>query len=114
MPFMSNGHLGYRVYGNAVYMNGLFSGVGKESHRAWIPNYVNLRVYYCEYNDKFRDNCQYRLNIVDGVFIEHILEDRFELFHLSYAHRGYKNFIVNQIFVKRREGNGKCDPRCIV
>lgn len=106
MPFMSNGHLGYRVYGNAVYMNGLYSGEGHDSHRAWIPNYGNLRIYYCEYNEMFKDSCQWRFNIHDGVFIEHVLEKRFELFHLTYAHRAYKNFIVNQIYMKRREGTG--------
>lgn len=108
MPFLANGYLGYRVYENALYMNGLYSGVGNESHRAWIPNFGNLRIYYCEYNDMFKESCEWKLNIRDGVFIEHVLEKRFELFHLTYAHRAYQNFVVNQIFMKRREGSGKC------
>uniref|UniRef100_A0A336K549 CSON011194 protein n=1 Tax=Culicoides sonorensis TaxID=179676 RepID=A0A336K549_CULSO len=86
-------------------MNGFYSGTGDDSHRAWIPNFSALRVYHCEYNHIFRDSCEWRFNIRQGIFMQHITEKQFELYHLTYAHRAYKNIVVNQIFIKRRDGN---------
>lgn len=106
MPFLANGYIGFHTYGNDLFLNGFYTGVGEDSHRAWIPNFGNVRIYHCEFSENLQGACEYRMNIRDGIFMQHILEERFELFHLTYAHRAYKNFVVNQIFVKRRHGNG--------
>ena len=64
MPEVANGHVGTKLYGGAIYMNGLYNGKGTDSHRARIPSTVSVSV---DSVTGFPDlKKSYTLNVVEG------------------------------------------------
>ena len=44
MPSLANGNLGFTIYGDSIYMNGIYNGEAGNSRRARIPNWLNVTV----------------------------------------------------------------------
>jgi len=103
LPTLGNGHVGFTLSSNDIYMNGLYNGHTLHSHRARIPNWANIRVDYCQ-GDK-KNDCEWSLNVKDGIFKETIRSQDFELQHLIYPHRVSNRAIVNQINITRLNNN---------
>ncbi|KAH8403172.1 hypothetical protein KR222_006277, partial [Zaprionus bogoriensis] len=107
MPSLSNGHLGYTVFGDAIFMNGVYNGPAGNSKRARIPNWINISVELC---DRFgclasnaSDDISYEMNLRDGYFryrtsyasIGITLEQR------TYPHRYYNRALVYEVLAIR-------------
>jgi len=94
LPTLGNGHIGFTVFSDAVYMNGLYSGHGGLSHRARIPNFVNIRLP--------GDDIKYTLNIESGYFMAELrVANQFIATHLVYPHRFHNRAVINQIHIQR-------------
>lgn len=104
MPTLSNGNVGYTVFGDTVFMNGLYNGRNGLSHRARIPNYANLQFIY-DNNDLLND-ISYTLNVKTGTFETVQKNNDIKLVHLNYPHRFYTRAIVNEVKLYRKNFNG--------
>lgn len=101
MPTLSNGHIGFTIFSDSVYMNALYSGRGGLSHRARIPNYSNIQFADCA-------KCKYTMNMKYGYFmVEMNVENEFIATHLIYAHRYYNRAIINQFYIQRLGSRGE-------
>lgn len=103
LPTLGNGHLGFTAFSQNVYMNGVYNGKEGDSSRARIPNWANIRVDYCLTRP---DDCEWNLNVRDGIFCETIKSKEFHLEHLIFAHRVFNRAIINQISVTRLNNEG--------
>lgn len=100
MASVGNGHVSTNVFSDSIYMNGLYNGNRGESHRARIPAYSNLRL-----NATINaEEATFSLNTRTGVFLVHAEEYDAEIEQTIYAHRFYTRAIVNQVFVKPKNG----------
>lgn len=103
LPTLGNGHLGFTCLSDAVYINGLYSGHAGLSHRARIPNYVNV-----QFADCLKQSCKYTLNVRHGYFMtELVVENQFIARHFLYAHRFYDRALINQIYIQRLGSRGE-------
>uniref|UniRef100_A0A1S4GYL2 Protein-glucosylgalactosylhydroxylysine glucosidase n=2 Tax=Anopheles gambiae TaxID=7165 RepID=A0A1S4GYL2_ANOGA len=94
LPTLANGHLGFAVYEDAVYLAGLYNGAGGLSHRARIPNMANVRLLLPS---------DLTLDLARGLFRSDFANDgrSFRLTHLLYPHALYRRVIVNQFTIER-------------
>lgn len=111
IPTLSNGHLGYVAYSDALHMNGLYNGKTGESHRARIPNYGRVQFEYCGVFSNGDNSCTYALDMRRGVFqttssysrlnptTQQTTQYSVEL--LTFPHRYYVHTILNQLTVRR-------------
>lgn len=105
LPTLGNGQLGFAVLSDSVYMNGLYNGRAGLSHRARIPNFVNILLADC-LNPK--QLCKYSLNVKHGYFmVELVVENQFIARHLLYAHRFHNRALINQIHIQRLGSKGE-------
>lgn len=107
-PVLANGHIGFVPYGDAIYMNGLYTGYKDDSHRARIAHYGHVQFEPCVPTDsETAPKCTYALDIKNGVFRTSVdLKDgQFHVEHIQYAHRFYDTAIVNHIKIKRQNGS---------
>jgi trehalose/maltose hydrolase-like predicted phosphorylase len=101
LPTLSNGHLGFVIYSDAVLMNGLYNGERGTSHRARIPNYSNVLTSLACTN-----NCMYRLHLKQGFFEKvTTVASGFKLTQQIYAHRFYNRAIINRFLLERTQGS---------
>lgn len=100
MPSLANGHVGFDVYGDSIFMNGLYNGPHGNSHRARIPNFSNLRTINCDQNT-LEWNCTYHMNLKTGTFEAVIENQLYKITQKIYAHRYYNRAIINHIVVDR-------------
>lgn len=121
MPSLANGHLGYTVFGDAIFMNGVYNGAGGTSKRARIPNWINIRVELCDrfgcLGSNAASNITYEMNLQDGYFryrtryadIGVTLEQR------TYPHRYYTRALVYEVLAIRdnRSTKTNCKYRFI-
>ena len=109
LPTLSNGHLGFTLFSDSIYMNGLYNGKGGLSHRARIPNWSNVQLANCaSRNINNTQNCNFTLNTKSGYFmVEYYVADQFKVIHLIYAHRFYNRAIINQFFIHRLQSKGE-------
>lgn len=108
MPSLSNGHLGYTVFGNAVFMNGVYNGAGGDSRRARIPNWINITAELCNptgcqiSNDS--TDISYEMDLRGGYFrykknyesLGLTLEQR------TYPHRYYNRALIYEVLAYRQ------------
>lgn len=104
LPTLGNGHLGFTIFSQNVYMNGVYNGKEGDSSRARIPNWANIRVDHCRYKP---GDCEWNLNLRDGTFRETIKNSEFYLEHLIFPHRVFNRAIINQISITRLNNAGK-------
>lgn len=92
LPILSNGHLAFQVWGNSIFMNGLYNGYHGLSHRARIPNYANIVL---EPNNLISKS--HTLNVRDGIYQTVFDVDGAQIKQTIYAHRYFNRAIVNEI-----------------
>uniref|UniRef100_A0A182TBK2 Glycoside hydrolase family 65 central catalytic domain-containing protein n=1 Tax=Anopheles maculatus TaxID=74869 RepID=A0A182TBK2_9DIPT len=102
LPTLANGHLGFTVFEDTVYMAGLYNGAGGLSHRARIPNIANIQLD----NDCYRGTdhtCIVTLDLRSGYFrVSYTDSERsFRMTHIVYPHAFYRRLIVNQFLFER-------------
>ncbi len=100
IPTLSNGHIGFVAYQDAVHINGVYNGKTGESHRARIPNYGRVQFELCGPFEQ-GDSCTYSLNMREGVFRTTSVYDGYSVELVTYAHRYYDKAIVNHVTIKR-------------
>ncbi|XP_067623931.1 protein-glucosylgalactosylhydroxylysine glucosidase [Eurosta solidaginis] len=116
MPILGNGHLGYTVFGDAIYMNGIYNGEAGNSRRARIPNWLNLSVSRLQY-EEWELNIipdTYELNLKDGYFRWLFAYEanglHVQLEQRTYPHRYYNRALIYELFVHY---TGAFDPLLI-
>jgi len=101
LPTLSNGHIGFVIYGDSVFMNGVYNGQNGNSHRARIPNFANIDTNW----ECLEQNCAYQLNLKQGYFEKIAYRGKsFKVSQQMYAHRYYNRLIVNKFTLERLEG----------
>lgn len=100
IPTLSNGHIGFVAYNDAVHINGVYNGRTGESHRARIPNYGRVQFEMCGPFTQ-GDSCTYSLDIRQGVFRTTSVYDGYSVELVTYAHRYYDKAIVNHVTIQR-------------
>lgn len=94
-------------------MNGLYNGEKGLSHRARIPNYLNLQIDICSSSSQTsevnQNQCIYQLNTKTGMF--HVKYkskfNEYEINHYIYPHRYYNRAIIQQFTIQRINNNYK-------
>lgn len=104
MPTLGNGHLSCTLLQRNVFVNGIYNGERGESHRARVPNFANIYVEYCE---NAIDECEYTMDIRNGVFSMHLETPEFDVEHKLFFHRVFDRVIVNLVKVTRKSDTGK-------
>lgn len=107
------------MFGDSVYINGLYNGQDGLSHRARVPNWSNIELKDIV-DDDDDGNCsrrrqaaastsQFILNTKSGVFQREITaaDSGYKIIHRIYAHRYYNRAIINQVNVYRYTSDGK-------
>ncbi|XP_023031458.1 protein-glucosylgalactosylhydroxylysine glucosidase [Drosophila willistoni] len=111
MPTLGNGHLGYTVFGDAIFMNGVYNGAGGNSKRARIPNWLNISAVVCDRFGCATDDDElsttndtlYEMDLRDGYFryrkdykkLGITLEQR------SYPHKYFNRALVYEVVASR-------------
>ncbi|XP_018793331.1 PREDICTED: acid trehalase-like protein 1 [Bactrocera latifrons] len=116
MPTLGNGHVGYTVFGDAIFMNGVYNGVGGNSRRARIPNWLNLSVAKIQYEEWelaiIPD--MFELQLQDGYFRWQFAYEanglQLKLEQRTYPHRYYNRALIYELFVRC---TGAIDPLLI-
>ncbi|XP_058447938.1 protein-glucosylgalactosylhydroxylysine glucosidase-like [Malaya genurostris] len=105
-PSLANGHLGFTVFGDAIYMNGLYSGYRGLSHRARIANVANLRLtvasgFTATVNGG--NEATTRMDFRSGTFCVDYRgpNNSYRVQQLIYPHQFYNRAIVNQFTIER-------------
>lgn len=99
MPQLGNGHVAFTTLSRTVNMNGLYNGFKGESHRARIPNWANIILEYCENSI---DECEYEMNIADGIFSVNLETEDVTVRHSLIVHRLFDRAIVNCFTLTRK------------
>ncbi|XP_017476071.1 PREDICTED: acid trehalase-like protein 1 [Rhagoletis zephyria] len=113
MPTLGNGHLGYAVLGDAIFVNGVYNGEGGNSRRARIPNWLNLSVATLKYEEWelaiIPDS--YEVQLRDGYFRWQFAYEanglQLQLEQRTYPHRYYNRALIYELFVRC---TGAIDP----
>uniref|UniRef100_A0A182QH94 Protein-glucosylgalactosylhydroxylysine glucosidase n=1 Tax=Anopheles farauti TaxID=69004 RepID=A0A182QH94_9DIPT len=107
LPTLANGHLGFTVFEDAIYLAGLYNGAGGLSHRARVPNMATVRVndgVGC-YADAANPptHCNVTLDPIRGLFrVSYTSTDgSYRMTHLLYPHALYRRLVVNQLHIER-------------
>lgn len=127
-PTVANGYLGYRIYSDTIYVNGLYNGAGGDTHRARIPGtlpYADtekavVRELYSDIEEKssrnYTTNITLKLDMKNGVFTQRSeISREFEgpICHVTqkwYAHRLVSHLLVTEIFVDLLVSGGVVIP----
>lgn len=112
MPSLSNGHLGFTIFGDAIYMNGVYNGQKGDSRRARLPNWLNVTAHIL--NDQTKkfyppDNVEYSMNLYEGVFqwIEEYKNLNMTLKQRVYAHRYFNRALIYEMILRAQTQSGK-------
>ncbi|XP_038111068.1 protein-glucosylgalactosylhydroxylysine glucosidase isoform X2 [Culex quinquefasciatus] len=108
LPTLANGHLGFTVFGDAVYVNGLYNGQLGLSHRARIANVANLRI---DAGGNPRPPTlvgQSRMDFARGTFFVDYRgpNNSYRVTQAIYPHQLYNRAIVNQFRIERLRVEG--------
>ncbi|XP_055640447.1 protein-glucosylgalactosylhydroxylysine glucosidase-like [Toxorhynchites rutilus septentrionalis] len=102
LPTLANGHLGFTVFEDAIYMNGLYNGHRGLSHRAKIANVANLRLAVTDDGDAVGGNREW-MDFEKGTFhVDYRAPNHsYRVVQLIYPHQFYNRAIVNQFTIER-------------
>ena len=103
MPTLANGHIGATVYGPHVFLNGVYNGDQRTSHRAAIPALVMTRVELTPEVERSAVR-RYYLNAETAVFTEEIDCEFAYIWHHTYVHAKYIRLLVTDIYALRKPG----------
>ncbi len=83
-------------------MNGLYNGLSGLSHRARIPNELNINIVRPSITNE-----TFAFNAKCGIFQIDLISRDYRIVHHIYAHRFYNRAIINQVYIYRLnyEGN---------
>ncbi|KAH8282516.1 hypothetical protein KR054_008130, partial [Drosophila jambulina] len=109
MPTLGNGHLGYTVLGDAIFMNAVYNGPGGNSKRARIPNWLNISTEVCDRfgcasgRDVAINGTSYEMDLRNGYFrsltthksLGITVEQR------TYPHKYYNRALVYEVVASR-------------
>uniref|UniRef100_A0A1A9V831 Protein-glucosylgalactosylhydroxylysine glucosidase n=1 Tax=Glossina austeni TaxID=7395 RepID=A0A1A9V831_GLOAU len=111
MPSLANGHLGFTVFGDAIYFNGVYNGEAGNSRRARLPNNLNLTIeVFSEHLRAYRQYqlppTQYVMNLKDGYFqwqqnLTVSLGDTVQITQRIYAHRYFNRALIYELSINR-------------
>lgn len=117
MPSLANGHLGFTVFGDAIYFNGVYNGEAGNSRRARLPNNLNLTIeIFSEHLRAYRQYqlppTQYVMNLRDGYFqwqqnLSVSLGDTVQIIQRIYAHRYFNRALIYDLSISRTSNQGK-------
>ncbi|XP_055917587.1 protein-glucosylgalactosylhydroxylysine glucosidase isoform X2 [Eupeodes corollae] len=99
MPTLGNGHLGFTIFGDSIFVNGVYNGKGGNSHRARIQNVANISVIQA--NGEAITKESYKLDLYNGYFERKQSNSEIEITIRTYPHRYFNRAIINEIFVQR-------------
>lgn len=102
---VSNGHLGTAVFGDRMFVNGVYSGRGNRSRRVAIPQWHRIAVSYVSPATFCKQT--YSLDTVKGLFSHEMVSDAYKVVHRIYAHRTLPHLLVNEIEVHRADGDNR-------
>nr|XP_029728045.1 protein-glucosylgalactosylhydroxylysine glucosidase-like [Aedes albopictus] len=115
-PTLANGHLGFTVFGDAIYMNGLYNGHRGLSHRARIANIANIRLSCCDHDGDGGNQppssspppTSYSMDFETGTFRVDYRgpNNSFRVAQLIYPHQLYNRAVVNQFTIERITDGG--------
>lgn len=100
MPTLGNGYIGTTVYSDSIFLNGLYSGEGAESHRAEIPAILMTRVNLTTPDFERRATRKFTINAQDGYWMESIKCEFADIEHKIYLHQKFIRLFVVDIYVK--------------
>lgn len=115
MPCLSNGHVGFTVFGDSIYVNGVYNGEGGDSRRARLPNWLNLyaHVLMDDYGDPTllaNTDSDFALNLHKGYFewkqtvnmraVDPTMQTII-LLQRVYAHRFFNRALIYELFVQQ-------------
>uniref|UniRef100_A0A1A9WXQ2 Protein-glucosylgalactosylhydroxylysine glucosidase n=1 Tax=Glossina brevipalpis TaxID=37001 RepID=A0A1A9WXQ2_9MUSC len=111
MPSLSNGHLGFTVFGDAIYLNGVYNGKAGNSRRARLPNSINITIEvtadYLRNSSQYQSrSIQYVMNLKDGYFqwqqdFNVSLGNTIQIIQRTYAHRYFNRALVYDFVINR-------------
>ncbi|XP_062121281.1 protein-glucosylgalactosylhydroxylysine glucosidase isoform X2 [Drosophila sulfurigaster albostrigata] len=104
MPSLSNGHLGYTVFGDAIFMNGVYNGATGKSKRARIPNWININAEICDrFGCEQPTGISYEMNLRDGYFhyTKNYASIGITLEQRTYPHRYYNRALIYEVLATR-------------
>ena len=112
MPSLTNGHLGFTVFGDAIYMNGVYNGFKGDSRRARLPNWLNVtaNILNKQTNAHFNpDQVNYEMNLYEGFYSWTQTYENLNLTlqQRTYAHRYFNRALIYELLVKRNSTGGK-------
>ncbi|KAI5100317.1 protein-glucosylgalactosylhydroxylysine glucosidase, partial [Silurus meridionalis] len=96
LPPLTNGTLGWRVFGKMMHKGGVYNGKAGACHRADIPCPLAVRMKV--ENGKH----MYTLDAHTGIFTHSVLTSYVEATQVFYAHRQYPNLLVMEVLLKRQ------------
>ncbi|XP_078001372.1 protein-glucosylgalactosylhydroxylysine glucosidase-like [Glandiceps talaboti] len=104
MASVGNGYLSTVVYGNTVYVNGVYNGFLAQSHRARIPSTNSIQVSLAGkvFSDATDVNQSYALDVNKGVFFHRINTPDVTVEQRVYAHQYYTRLLVNDVIISRQ------------
>ncbi|TSK13471.1 Protein-glucosylgalactosylhydroxylysine glucosidase [Bagarius yarrelli] len=99
LPPLTNGTLGWRVFGKVLHKSGVYNGEGGACHRADIPCPLAVRMKVEE------GEHTYSLDTHTGIFTHSVLTPYMEATQVFYAHRQYPSLLVMEVMLKRQESS---------
>ncbi|XP_017153393.1 protein-glucosylgalactosylhydroxylysine glucosidase [Drosophila miranda] len=114
MPTLGNGHLGYTVFGDAIFMNGVYNGPAGNSKRARIPNWLNITTEVCDRfgcatdADVAVNGTSYEMNLRDGYFRSITTYNTLGLSieQRTYPHKFFNRALVYEVVATRSTAYG--------
>ena len=112
MPSLGNGHLGFTVFGDAIYMNGVYNGFKGDSRRARLPNWLNVTANILDKQTNAYlkpDQVNYEMNLYQGFYSWTQVYEKLNLTlqQRTYAHRYFNRALVYELLVEWNSTGGK-------
>lgn len=87
------------MFGDAIFVNGIYNGDHNNSHRARVPNYANIKVTPINFKDPVQTS--YSMNVRNGIFQIRQDSDEFAVRQVIYPHRYYNRIIIHEVFIEQ-------------
>lgn len=112
MPSLSNGYMGFTVFGDAIFVNGVYNGYKGNSRRARLPDWLNISASIFNVSndtmDPIHTNISYVMNLSGGYFewSKQQKEGGITIRQRIYAHRFYNRALIYELSVERETDQG--------